>query len=72
MPSSSGAGAADGMKRAGMAEGPGELGRKDGVEGHARWVRISHWIVTVSVLVRAFTGFEILMVHPRLTVRWIA
>lgn len=33
---------------------------------HARWVRISHWILTVSVLTLAFTGFEILMVHPRL------
>jgi thiosulfate reductase cytochrome b subunit len=49
-----------------MAEVPGDLGRKGGGEGHARWVRISHWIVTVSVFVLAFTGFEILMVHPRL------
>jgi thiosulfate reductase cytochrome b subunit len=37
-----------------------------GAEGHARWVRVSHWIVTLSVLVLVFTGFEILMVHPRL------
>jgi thiosulfate reductase cytochrome b subunit len=35
-------------------------------EGHARWVRVSHWIITASVLVLVFTGFEILMVHPRL------
>src|SRR3982751_6174173 len=34
--------------------------------GHTRWVRISHWIVTVSVLALLFSGFEILMVHPRL------
>ena len=34
--------------------------------GHARWVRISHWIVTLSVAVLAFSGIEILMVHPRL------
>jgi thiosulfate reductase cytochrome b subunit len=34
--------------------------------GHARWVRISHWIVTASVVALAFTGVEILMVHPRL------
>ena len=34
--------------------------------GHARWVRISHWIVTLSVAVLAFSGVEILMVHPRL------
>lgn len=49
-----------------MAEVPDTVGRASGVEGHARWVRISHWIVTLSVLVLAFTGFEILMVHPRL------
>jgi thiosulfate reductase cytochrome b subunit len=34
--------------------------------GHARWVRLSHWIITVSFLTLAFTGVEILMVHPRL------
>jgi thiosulfate reductase cytochrome b subunit len=34
--------------------------------GHARWVRICHWIVTLSVALLAFTGVEILMVHPRL------
>ena len=33
---------------------------------HARWVRISHWILTVSVLTLAVTGVLILMVHPRL------
>jgi thiosulfate reductase cytochrome b subunit len=36
------------------------------VTRHARWVRIAHAIVTVSVLTLAFTGVEILMVHPRL------
>lgn len=36
------------------------------VHPHARWVRISHWIVTVSLLTLAFTGFVILMAHPRL------
>ena len=35
-------------------------------EPHARWVRISHWIVTVSLLTLVVSGFEILMVHPRL------
>ncbi len=34
--------------------------------GHRRWVRISHWVITLSVAVLAFTGVEILMVHPRL------
>lgn len=33
---------------------------------HARWVRISHWIVTVSLLTLASTGVVILMAHPRL------
>jgi thiosulfate reductase cytochrome b subunit len=37
-----------------------------GVPPHARWVRISHWIVTLSVLTLAFTGYVILMAHPRL------
>ncbi len=37
-----------------------------GVEAHARWVRISHWIVTASVLALVVSGFFILMVHPRL------
>jgi thiosulfate reductase cytochrome b subunit len=34
--------------------------------GHARWVRASHWIGTLSVLVLAVTGVVILMAHPRL------
>jgi thiosulfate reductase cytochrome b subunit len=29
-------------------------------------VRLSHWIITLSVLALVFSGFEILMVHPRL------
>jgi thiosulfate reductase cytochrome b subunit len=33
---------------------------------HTRWVRISHWIVTVSFMTLAFTGIVILMAHPRL------
>jgi thiosulfate reductase cytochrome b subunit len=33
---------------------------------HARWVRVSHWILAVSLLVLAVTGYLILMVHPRL------
>ena len=35
-------------------------------DGHARWVRISHAIASVSLLTLAFTGFVILMAHPRL------
>jgi len=33
---------------------------------HTRWVRISHWIGTVGFITLAFTGFVILMAHPRL------
>jgi len=33
---------------------------------HARWVRIAHAIVAVSVLTLSVTGFVILMAHPRL------
>jgi thiosulfate reductase cytochrome b subunit len=33
---------------------------------HARWVRISHWIVAASLVTLATTGFVILMAHPRL------
>lgn len=32
---------------------------------HRRWVKSSHWIVTLSFLLLAFTGFEMIMVHPR-------
>ena len=32
---------------------------------HSRWVRMSHWIVTVSFLALALTGIEMIMVHPR-------
>lgn len=35
-------------------------------EGHARWTRICHWIVTAGILALALTGFFILMTHPRL------
>jgi thiosulfate reductase cytochrome b subunit len=36
------------------------------VPPHTRWVRISHAILSVSVLTLAFSGFVILMAHPRL------
>ena len=35
-------------------------------ESHAAWVRVCHWLVTLSLLTLAFSGVEILMVHPRL------
>jgi thiosulfate reductase cytochrome b subunit len=34
--------------------------------GHARWVRVCHWLLAASVLTLAFTGFVVLMSHPRL------
>ena len=40
--------------------------RAPDVRGHARWVRISHAIAAASLLTLAFTGFVILMAHPRL------
>ena len=36
------------------------------IEPHARWVRISHAVIGVSTLMLAFSGFVILMAHPRL------
>ncbi len=33
---------------------------------HKRWVKSTHWIITVSFLVLAYSGFVILKVHPRL------
>ena len=34
--------------------------------GHTRWIKFCHWIVALSVLTLAFSGFFILMAHPRL------
>ncbi len=33
---------------------------------HRMWVRVAHWIVTISFLALGFSGFVILMAHPRL------
>ena len=30
------------------------------------WVRVSHWLITLSFFGLVFTSVEILMVHPRL------
>lgn len=32
---------------------------------HRVWVKVSHWIITISFFLLAFTGFEMIMVHPR-------
>jgi thiosulfate reductase cytochrome b subunit len=34
--------------------------------GHAGWIRVSHWVLAASVVTLAFSGFVILMAHPRL------
>lgn len=34
--------------------------------GHAVWVRLSHGVLALSILVLTYTGVAILMVHPRL------
>ena len=33
---------------------------------HAGWVRVTHWVAALAILVLAFTGIVILMAHPRL------
>jgi thiosulfate reductase cytochrome b subunit len=33
---------------------------------HALWVRVCHWVLAVSVVTLAYSGFYILMAHPRL------
>lgn len=43
-----------------------EQAAQSGTTGHARWVRISHWIATASFITLGFTGIVILMAHPRL------
>jgi thiosulfate reductase cytochrome b subunit len=40
--------------------------RQSAPRGHTRWVRSCHWIMALSVLTLAFSGFVILMSHPRL------
>ncbi len=33
---------------------------------HPYWVRIAHWLITISFFLLVYSGIEILMVHPRL------
>jgi len=35
-------------------------------EGHRRWVRISHWVIALSIITLGFSGVFIFAVHPRL------
>lgn len=32
---------------------------------HKRWVKLTHWIISLAFLALTFTGFEMIMVHPR-------
>ena len=48
-----------------MTHGPNSPSPESGPE-HPRWVRLTHWIATVSLLALAVSGFVILMAHPRL------
>jgi thiosulfate reductase cytochrome b subunit len=34
--------------------------------GHARWVRVCHWVAAASILALGVTGYVMLMTHPRL------
>ena len=40
--------------------------RYSDLNAHRPWVKVTHWVGTISFLLLVFTGFEILMVHPRL------
>ncbi len=33
---------------------------------HALWVRVCHWMLALSVITLAYSGFYVLMAHPRL------
>ncbi|HTQ99779.1 MAG TPA: cytochrome b/b6 domain-containing protein [Candidatus Acidoferrum sp.] len=35
-------------------------------QAHARWVRVTHWLLAVSIFTLFVSGFVILMAHPRL------
>ena len=47
-----------------MAEALAAMSIESG--GHRLWTRICHWVVALSIFVLGFSGFVILMAHPRL------
>jgi thiosulfate reductase cytochrome b subunit len=52
-----------------LAEAAVSIGRAEpsaSTKRHAAWVRACHWVLAASVLTLAFSGYLILMVHPRL------
>lgn len=42
------------------------LAREPSATRHTSWVKLSHWIVTVSFFTLIFSGVVVLMAHPRL------
>lgn len=34
--------------------------------GHRLWVRLTHWLIAIAVIVMLYSGFTILQAHPRL------
>ena len=48
-----------------MAELPDQPPQEQ-TTGHAGWVRVCHWLVAVSFMALAYSGYVILMCHPRL------
>ena len=36
------------------------------VGGHRLWVRLTHWLLAVSIIILIYSGITILLVHPRL------
>jgi len=52
-----------------MSDHPSATAQYAPVSGDTRhpvWMRVAHWIVTISFFALCFSGVEILMVHPRL------
>lgn len=48
-----------------MSESPQATSRSD-PSPHAGWVKLSHWVVSLSFVTLVFSGVVILMCHPRL------
>lgn len=52
--------------QAGVAGTQIQTGETGPARGHAAWVRVTHALIALSVMTLMFSGFTILMVHPRL------
>jgi thiosulfate reductase cytochrome b subunit len=49
-----------------VAHAPAYIDAAAKAAGHRVWVRLCHWVMALSFITLAVTGFLILMVHPRL------